>query len=81
MRTQRPPGDLIKALRKVLKPVKGIKVSITAGGVTISSDDLKRSPSSETLDLSNACARRHHPECRYDKCVCACHQKGDSVNG
>lgn len=38
-------------------------------------------PSSKTLDLSNACARRHHPECRYDKCVCACHQKGDSVNG
>ena len=62
---------LADSVRKVLKPGKGIeKVTMTVNGpngktVSVSSDDLK--------DISKVCARRHHKDCRYDKCECDCH--------
>jgi hypothetical protein len=36
-----------------------------------------------TIDLSNACARRHHKNCKYDKCQCDCehpNRKGGSAD-
>lgn len=64
-----PTKAVEDALRKVLKPGKGIdKVTISAGGVSVSSDDV--------TDLSRACARRHHKECTYKDCQCDCGHPG-----
>jgi hypothetical protein len=66
-------GVVEDALRKVLKPGKGIdKVTISTGGVSVSSDDLKGSRSSY-------CQNRKHKKC--DGCKCLCHQSAEARAG
>ena len=65
------------ALRKVLKPGKGIdKVTITTGNVSVSSDDIKEFRKVPASAKSKACRNRHHKECRMDGCKCDCGHSG-----
>jgi hypothetical protein len=54
----------------LLAIANGTKEKKSKGRKVLHTFDDGKSTISRGLDLSNACARRHHAQCKYDKCEC-----------